>query len=63
MLSHHGLEKDEFSKIFYTPRTITAMVFTLLVLNVLAYTIVPMHSAANINADSPKDGWKYTSKM
>jgi hypothetical protein len=39
------------------------MVFGLIMLNVFAYSVVPLHSAADINEENPKDGFKYTSKM
>ena len=39
------------------------MVFALAVLNYFAYTLVPLNDASDINANYPKDGFKYTSKM
>jgi hypothetical protein len=63
ILSHHNLEKYDYNSFFYTPRTISTMVFSLLALNYFAYHLVPLHEAADINASSPKDGFKYTSKM
>ncbi|CDW78531.1 phosphatidylserine synthase 2 [Stylonychia lemnae] len=63
MVSHHNLEKYDYNSIFYTPRTVSSMVFALFVLNYFAYTLVPLNDASDINADQPKDGFKYTSKM
>jgi len=57
------LEKYDYNSIFYTPRTISSMVFALAVLNYFAYTLVPLNDASDINANYPKDGFKYTSKM
>jgi hypothetical protein len=59
ILSHHSLEKDEFSRFFYYPRTVTTMFSTLLLLNVLAYNIVPMLSAE----EAAHGGYKSSQKM
>jgi hypothetical protein len=63
ILSHHNLEKTDYNPVFYTPRTLSTMVFGLIMLNIFAYSVVPLHSAADINEENPKDGFKYTSKM
>lgn len=43
ILSHHELEKYDYNRLFYSPKTVSTMVFTLLMLNFFAYTIVPIH--------------------
>ncbi len=59
MLSHHELEKKDYNQFFYTPRTLSTLVFTLLVLNFFAYTIVPIHEAS----ETDQGGFTYSSKM
>jgi hypothetical protein len=46
ILSHHELEKYDYNFIFYTPRTLSTLIFTLLMLNFFAYTVVPIHEAS-----------------
>jgi hypothetical protein len=63
MLSHHNLEKTDYNPFFYTPRTLSTLVIALIILNAFAYNAVPLHSAADLYEDNPKDGFKYTSKV
>ena len=37
ILSHQKLEKIEYNKLFYTPRTIASLIATLLFVNYTAY--------------------------
>lgn len=42
-MSHHKLDMDEYSmRFFYTPRSISGMVIALILINVMAYSIVPL---------------------
>lgn len=59
ILSHHELEKRDYNKFFYTPRTLSTLFFTLLVLNFFAYTIAPIHVASQ-NQDN---SYTYSQKM
>lgn len=43
MLSHHELEKFDYNSLFYTPRTLSTLFFTLLILNFVSNTMVPIH--------------------
>ena len=43
ILSHHQLEKFDYNQFFYTPRTLSTLLFALLVMNFFAYAIVPIH--------------------
>jgi len=38
ILSHHILEKMDYNKLFYTPRTLSTMIFMVLILNIYAYS-------------------------
>lgn len=45
ILSHHELEKRDYNPFFYTPRTLSTLVFTLLALNFFSYTLIPIHES------------------
>ena len=59
ILSHHELEKYDYNWLFYTPRTLSTMVFTLIVMNFFAYTLVPIHESTKVDAS----GFTLSSKM
>jgi len=63
MLAHHNLEKYDYNQFFYTPRSLSTMGFTFILINVLAYILVPKHDAGEWNDGETIDGFKYTSKM
>lgn len=59
MLSHHELEKFDYNSLFYTPRTLSTLFFTLLIMNLFAYTIVPINEASKTDSQ----GFTNASKM
>ena len=63
ILSHHELEKYDYNRFFYTPKTVTTLVFTLLMLNFFAYTIVPIHQRATTPENIDSSGFTLTQKM
>lgn len=40
IMSHHKLEKDDYSRLFYSPRTISLIVFLVGLMNFLSYTYI-----------------------
>ena len=63
MLSHHELEKYDYNWLFYSPKTVSTMVFTLLMLNFFAYTIVPLQQKSTGPEDLDSAGFTYTQKL
>ena len=62
MLSHHKLDKEEFSAIFYTPRTFSGMVMFLILINYFSYVLVPA-DPTDFDGESDKAAFKWTSKL
>jgi hypothetical protein len=63
ILSHHELEKYDYNRLFYSPKTVSTMVFTLLMLNFFAYTIVPIQQKSTSPVDPDSAGFTSTQKM
>jgi hypothetical protein len=62
MSSHHKLDKDDYSSIFYTPRTLSGMMLFLVLVNYFSYTLVPA-DPNDFEGESDKEIFKWTSKM